>query len=142
MYARLFIHGNIEEKQNLAAAIAVHMLENLLAANITHGEKLVALILSFPESQRDGGVPESPEPAVSTARHVVVLHLLVQLDGVRSIPHIAPAITPHNVRISQNQFCTELNSISAEMQLFKIHLWCYAKGHHRYHFHPFCGPAL
>lgn len=57
------------------------MLENLLAANVAHGKKLVALILSFPESQSDEGGPESPEPAVPTARHVGVLCLLVQLDA-------------------------------------------------------------
>lgn len=70
MYAKLFIRGNTgvrEGEQNLAAAVAVHTLENLLAANTAHGEKLVGLILSFPESQRNGGGPESPEPAVPTA---------------------------------------------------------------------------
>ena len=98
------------------------MLENLLAANAAHGEKLVALILSFPESQRDEGGPESSEPALPTARHVGVLRLLVQLDVACSAPCIAPAITLRSISISQNRFCTELNSISVEMQLFKIYL--------------------
>lgn len=48
MYAKLFIRGNTgvrEGEQNLAAAVAVHTLENLLAANTAHGEKL-----SWPDS--------------------------------------------------------------------------------------------
>lgn len=126
-------------EQNLA--VTVHMLENLLAANVAHGKKLVALILSFPESQSDEGGPESPEPAVPTARHVGVLCLLVQLDVACTVPCIAPAITLHNVSISQNRFCTELNSISVELQLFKIYLWCYAKGHLHYRSSPSMWPS-
>lgn len=60
MYAMLFIHGNIGvrgDEQNLAAAVPVHMLENLLAANTAHGEKLAGLILSFPESQGTEAAP-------------------------------------------------------------------------------------
>lgn len=70
MYAALFIHGNTGvrgDEQNLAAAAAVHMLENLLAANTAHGEKLVGLILSVPESQRSRGGPERPARAAPRA---------------------------------------------------------------------------
>lgn len=113
--------GGVGCEQDLAAAVAVHVLENPLAASTAHGEKLVALILSFPESQRDEGGPESPEPAALTARHVGALWVLVRLDVA---PRVAPAITLHNVSISQDRFCTELNSTSVQTQLFKVHLWC------------------
>jgi len=121
MYATLFIHGNmVGGKQNLAAAVAVHVLENLLEANVARGEKLVALILSFPESQRDGGGPECPGPAVPTTWHVGVRCLLVLLDAARSAPCTAPAIMPRHVSASQTWFCAELNSILGKRQLFKI----------------------
>lgn len=71
MYHRLFSHGNAgwmgNPTQNLASSVAVHKLENLLAANMAHGKKLVALILFFLESRRDKGSPEPPEPAVREA---------------------------------------------------------------------------
>lgn len=116
MYHRLFSHGNAgwvgNPTQNLASSVAEHKLENLLAANAVHGRKLVALILSFPESQRDKGSPEPPEPAVPTMRHVGVLCLRVQLDVACNAPCIAPVIILHNVRTSQNWFYPKLNSIS------------------------------
>lgn len=73
--------------------------------------------------------PESPERAVPAARHMGVLCLLVQLGAACSALRMAPAVTLRSAGISQNQFCTELNSVSVEIQLFKIYPRCHSKGH-------------
>lgn len=85
----LFIHRNTgvrRDEQNLAAAaVSVHVLENLLAANTAHGKKLVGLILSFPESQRREAAPH-PRAGSADRRALGVLRMLVQLGAAQSTP--------------------------------------------------------
>lgn len=89
MYAMLFIHRNTgvrRDEQNLAAAaVSVHVLENLLAADTAHGKKLVGLILSFPESQRREAAPH-PRAGSADLRALGVLRVLVQLGAAQSTP--------------------------------------------------------
>lgn len=145
MYAKLFICGNTgvrEGEQNLAAAVAVHTLENLLAANTAHGEKLVGLILSFPESQRNGGGPESPEPAVPTARHVGVLRVLMQLDTAWSTPCPAPAFTLHNVSVSQTHVAVSWTGFEWKCSTSKYTFGATLKVISAIALSPLCDPAL
>lgn len=127
MHAMLYIHGNIGvrgDEQNLAAAVPVHMLENLLAANTAHGGKLAGLILSFPGSQGNGGGPD----AALTVGHTWVCSGALQLGRVQGTP-CQPQPPPQSVSPSQSPSCSQLSWVWVERQCFEIYLWYHTKSH-------------
>lgn len=65
-----YLPMEIQQESKSGCCCGCARARNLLAAGAAHGEKLAALILSFPESQGDGASPESPEQAVLATRHV------------------------------------------------------------------------
>lgn len=108
----------------------MHVLENLLAANTAHGEKLVGLILSFPGSQRSRDSPDSPEPAVLTTGPMGVCAPCAPAAGNgMEHPCPAPASTLHSVSVSQSPSCSHLSWVWVETQQFKIFFSCHTYGH-------------
>lgn len=137
MYARLFIHGNIGGRAKSGCGCA-HARKSAGSKRGTWQK------VSCPDSVFSRKSEWRRRPWIpwtgSANREARGCALLARAAGC-TIPCTVPAITLHNVSISQNRFCTELNSISVELQLFKIYLWCYAKGHLHYRSSPFMWPS-